>query len=138
MKNVKISGLIMIMLVAMLSVSCSSDKSTEKTTFQNPELLKILKDADWAFWTATTGTEIKFAGEDKVIIMEWLKDPVSQAWNRTGSDVGTLEFLDENWFVVKYNKKSTAYLFTRSNSTFESSDGAIFGKNQINAFRLKK
>ena len=85
MKNVKISGLIMIMLVAMLSVSCSSDKSTEKTTFQNPELLKILKDADWAYWTATTGTEIKFAGDDKVIIMEWLKDPDPRhgtAWDR--------------------------------------------------------
>jgi hypothetical protein len=138
MKNLRIAGLVMIIMVAMLSTSCSGNKSAGGSSFANPELWKTLKDADWASWTATTGCEMKFVGENKAIVMEWVKDPVTQAWGRTTSDVGTVEFLDENWFVVNYSKKSVAFLFTKTNSTFESSDAAIFGKNQINAFRPKK
>jgi hypothetical protein len=136
MKNLKIAGLVMIIMVAMLSTSCSSNKSTGGSA-ANPELWKTLKDADWASWTATTGCEMKFVGEDKAIVMDWQKDPVSQAWNRTTSDVGNIEFIDENWFVVHYYNKSVAYLFTKTNSTYESSNGATFGKNTINAFRKK-
>lgn len=138
MKNLKSAGLVMIILVAMLSTSCSSDKSTGGSSFANPELWKTLKDADWASWTATTGCEIKFVGEDKAMVMDWLKDPVTQAWSRTGSDVGNVEFLDENWFVVHFSNKSTGYLFTKSDNRFENSNGAFFEKNKINAFRPKK
>ena len=137
MKNFRIFGLAMIMLVAMVSSSCSSKKSAGGSSFENPELWNTLKANDWAAWTATTGCEMKFVGENKAIAMNWVKDPVTQAWNRTLSDVGTVEFLDENWFVVNFNNKSIAYLFTKGNSTFENSDGSIFGKNTINTFRPK-
>jgi hypothetical protein len=34
-----------------------------------------------------------------------LQDPATKGYNRTGSDVGTVKFLDENWFVVHYSKR---------------------------------
>ena len=138
MKNLRTAGLVMIIMVAMLATSCSSNKSTGGSSFANPELWKTLKDADWASWAGNVGCEMKFVGDDKAIIMDWLKDPVTQAWNRTGSDVGTVEFLDENWFVVHYSNKSTAYLFTKSKNKYENSNGFFFEKNQINAFRPQK
>lgn len=137
MKNLRIAGLVMIIMVAMLSTSCSSNKSSGGSSYANPEVWKILKESDWAAWGAGTGCEMKFIGEDKAIVMEWLQDPATQAWNRTGSDVGTVEFLDENWFVIHYSNKSTAYLFTKSDNTFENSNGSIFRKSQINTFHPK-
>jgi len=135
MKNLRIAGVFMIILVAMLSTSCSNNKSEAVTSFENPELWKILKESDWASWGGEAGCEMKFIGKDKAVVMHWLKNQLSQTWIHTVSDVGTIEFLDENWFLVHYNNKSIAYLFTKSNNTFENSDGNIFEKKQINIFR---
>ncbi|MCK9421516.1 MAG: hypothetical protein M0Q38_02855 [Bacteroidales bacterium] len=138
MKNLRIAGLVMVILVAVLSNSCSSNKSSGGSSYANPEVWKILKESDWAAWVGNTGCEMKFVGDDKAITMDWLQDTTTKAWNRAGSDVGTVEFLDENWFVIHYSNKSTAYLFTKGDNSFESSTGAIFRKNQINTFRPKK
>jgi hypothetical protein len=139
LKNLKITALLMIILAAMLAISCSDKKPpVADSSYANPELWEILKESDWAAWAGGTGCEMKFVGDDKAIAMEWFQDPVTQDWKRTGSDFGTVEFLDENWFIVHYNNKTTAYFFSKSDSTFENSNGSSFRKSQINAFRIKK
>lgn len=138
MKNVKISAFIMIAMIALLSTSCSDNNSTGVSSYANPELWKTLKGSDWAAWSGDLGTEIKFVGNDRAIVMEWIKDPVTQGWIRKGSYAGTVEFLDETWFLVNCQTNSKAFLYTKADNTFENSDGAIFRVNQINAFHTKK
>jgi hypothetical protein len=135
MRNLRFTGLFMIILVAMLAISCANDKPAGGSAYANPELWKILKESDWAAWAGVSGCEMKFIGQDKAIAMEWLQDPVTKVWSRTVSDVGTVEFIDENWFVITYEDKSMACLFTKSENTFENSNGSVYRKSQINAFR---
>ncbi|MCX6266415.1 MAG: hypothetical protein NTW16_03530 [Bacteroidetes bacterium] len=137
MKKLKIAGLFMVILAAILAGSCSRSASTDRSSYANPELWKVLQESDWAAWSGSNGCEMKFVGDNKAISMEWKQDTVTKVWHRTGSDVGAVKFVDENWFVVHFNGKSTAYLFTKLDYTFENSDGAIFRKSQINSFRVK-
>jgi hypothetical protein len=137
MKNLKIAGLVMIILAAMLAASCSGDKSSGESSYKNPELWKILKESDWAAWSGGTGCEMKFIAGNKAILMDWSQDTATKVWSRSNSDVGTVVFLDDNWFIVHYSHASMAYLYSKGDNTYENSNGAIFRKSQINAFRVK-
>jgi hypothetical protein len=137
MKSARIAGLVMIILAVMQATSCSSDKSSGESSHKNPELWKILKESDWASWSGGTGCEMKFIGGNKAILMNWSQDTVTKVWSRSNSDVGTVEFLDDNWFIIRYSHTSMASLYSKGDNTYENSDGAIFRKSQINAFRVK-
>lgn len=137
MKKVKMIAFVMIAMM-VLSTSCSDNNSNGVSSFENPELWKTLKGSDWAAWSGELGTEIKFIGNDRAIVMEWAKDSLTQAWVRKGSFAGTVEFIDESWFLIHCQNASKAFLYTKADNTFENSDGAIFRVNQINAFHTKK
>ncbi|MCX6279548.1 MAG: hypothetical protein NT004_15840 [Bacteroidetes bacterium] len=137
MNNLKITGLVMVILLAMLSISCSNDKSTGESYKTNPELLKILKESDWASYQQGVGYEMKFIGEDKVVIFQLSQDPTTGVWSRKGSDVATVEFVDDNWFLLRFKNSSVACLFSKDDYTIEDSNGAIFKKSQIGAFKRK-
>lgn len=128
----------MVIAVAMLFSSCSSNKSSENSGVSNPELWKTLTESDWAAWAGPVGCEMKFVGEDQAIIMGWKQDTTTKVWTRTGSDVGRVVFLNDDWFVIHYSDKNKAYLFSKADNGYENSDGGIFRKNQINAFHVKK
>ncbi len=137
MNNLKITGLVMIILVAMLAVSCSNDKSTGESYKTNPELLKILKESDWASYQEGVGNIMKFIGEDKVVLLQLSQDPTTGAWSRKGSDVAKVEFVEGNWFVLHYKNTSVACLFSKKDYTIEDSNGAIFKISQHGAFKNK-
>jgi hypothetical protein len=98
---------------------------------------KVLTESDWAGYLPGSGCEMKFIGHDKAIIMEWVEDPATKVWSRTGSDVGTVEFIDDTWFIISYKNRNTAYLFSKSSNSFENSNGAVFTKSKINSFHQK-
>jgi hypothetical protein len=137
MKNLRIAALVMIVLTAMLSSSCSS-RSTGESANAGTELWKILQETDWVGWSGGAGCEVKFAGNDKALMIEWVQDTVSGKTLRSGTDVGTVEILDENWFVMRINNKSTAYYFSTGDKTFESLSGTVFRKNAKSSFKGKK
>lgn len=125
----------MVMLIALIMTSCSTGKGPGSK--ENPELWKELTGSDWATWAAFTGCEMKFVGRNTAIIMEWEQDTVAKSWKRTVSRVGEVEFLDDDWFLIRYDHDLMACLFDRTAYTFENSNGAVFRKSQINAFRSR-
>jgi hypothetical protein len=137
MKSSKIFGLLIVIFVMALATSCSDEQSEKKssaTANSNPELWQILKSSDWAAWNVPSGVEMKFIGNNHAIYMEWAQDPATKAWTRMKSDVGTVEFDDDNWFVINFDEFSIAYLYNRSDSTFENSNGSVYRKSRINTF----
>ena len=139
MKSIRIAGLFVIFVAAIImSTSCSSNKSSGESSVSNPELWKTLTETDWASYQYGVGNEMKFVGEDKAIVLFLKQDTATKAWNRAGSDVGTVFFLDENWFIVKFNTRTVAYLYKSGNGSLENSDGFIFAKTKMGAFQTKE
>jgi len=124
-----------VVLAALLSGSCAD--GGRKGTNENPELWKELTGSDWASWGSVTGCEMKFIGRNTAIIMEWAQDTVTKTWKRTVSNVGEVEFLEDNWFLIRYDHNFMACMFDMSAYTYENSAGAVFRKSQINAFRAR-
>ena len=124
-----------VVLAALLTTSCSP--GGRKEAKENPELWKELTGSDWASWASVTGCEMKFIGRNTAIIMEWAQDTVTKTWKRTVSNVGEVEFLENNWFLIRYDHNLMACLFDTVAYTYENSNGAVFRKSQINAFRIR-
>jgi len=136
-KKIIVTVIGMVMLTAILSTSCSNSKTKEVSLPDYSALWKALTESDWASWGGTTGCEMKFIGKNNVVVMEWMKDPVNQGWKRTFTRIDTVEFLDDKWFLIRNKANLMACMFVISENTFETSNGDIFRKSQINAFRTR-
>ena len=137
MKNLKNAGLVLILLVGMLSSSCSNSNSTDKSSYENPELWETIKASEWASWNQGIGCQMKFIGDKHAIVLDYVQDPEAKTWKTTRAEAGTVEFIDDNWFLIHLSDKTVAYMFSKANLTIENSNGLFFKKSKWGAFQTK-